>query len=631
MIDLEVSSRHVILGTSAEWWQPANAYGQANYLCVRDAGNSYFYDPLSEFLSHVEFRSPSFSILENMGFDEPPSIAGSIQLGFPPSGDDFPSRLDKLYTIAKVNRFLTGTSTDKVDTNEHGISHVNLKGTVREGCVPVAQVGGPFGSKHTWVTIDPDTLTFSFSGTSSYHPLYRDYELKTFIEAGLESGSFWYTVDPGINVGIKDVSYHHDNEGNLMGLSYTLVNSGWGLGPENQDGITPYLAYKEVRVGFGFVWQVFSSSPSSEAEFWTRYAPCFRKGIRTIRQYSREQGEAPVWHVGQSFGPNPMGYPNAYHLDQYQCWAVVTPPTYWWEAYSGLSGINGYRKVDSGPTSFVRFRRDLRSITSDLFPLAYQAQGDAYDTSIGTIKSNLLEFLFELGDVASLLDSPLNILDSLRRVHKTPYSLFKAFLDDLSDATLFYSFMLSPSVRLAEEMADKAKELSQSFDVFFGYQTVNGEAGYEIGDELPDFTGCIVTGRAKMRVRVPADTLWSVLLPLDRLNLLPSFSNYWETIRLGFLIDWFFNIQSKLNVIDNTIKFLALDMGQTVNSVTLYKPIIPSGPNASFVVDEGTSYVYYCRYVLPTFQSFTPTRLNILGGQGVPNWLVAGSLFYKLS
>jgi hypothetical protein len=33
---------------------------------------------------------------------------------------------------------------------------------------------------------------------------------------------------------------------------------------------------------------------------------------------------------------------------------------------------------------------------------------------------------------------------------------------------------------------------------------------------------------------------------------------------------------------------------------------------------------------LPAAQVFTPTRLAVLGSSGIPSWLSAGSLFYKL-
>lgn len=131
-----------------------------------------------------------------------------------------------------------------------------------------------------------------------------------------------------------------------------------------------------------------------------------------------------------------------------------------------------------------------------------------------------------------------------------------------------------------------------------------------------------------MRYRVPSDLVWSVVVPLEKLHVLPNMSTYWETLRLSFVVDWFFNVQSKLDVIDKTVAFMALEMGQTVNSVTLYKPVDSS---VTFSHSKETAYKYYARYVLKSFQPFSPTRFGVVAGHGVPSWLTAGSLFYKLT
>jgi hypothetical protein len=309
---------------------------------------------------------------------------------------------------------------------------------------------------------------------------------------------------------------------------------------------------------------------------------------------------------------------------------------YDWESYSGISGENGYRKVDTGSTSFVRFRQEATGIANDLLAVPFLAQGDAYDTGFGLLKTNVLEFLLETGDIASLVGSPFDMVSAFYSNGANPFMIkngvsgvvkfIKLWLDMCTDATLLYSFMINPNLKLALEVSSKAQRLLQSFDLFFGWQDINGKAQYTVGGELPYFTGSHVVGRAKMRVRIPPDSVLAALMPLDRLGVLPTFSRYWETLHLSFLIDWFFNVKSKLDVIDKTMKFMALDVAYVTNSVTLYKPIVPT----NFQVEDDSSYKYYVRFVLPAAQVFTPTRLAVLGSSGIPSWLSAGSLFYKL-
>jgi hypothetical protein len=265
--------------------------------------------------------------------------------------------------------------------------------------------------------------------------------------------------------------------------------------------------------------------------------------------------------------------------------------------------------------------------------MGFQAQGDAWDSNIVILKANILEFLFELGDIASLIGSPVDLLiklgrsEELARKGKRPVAALQLLLEAFTDAQLFYSFMLRPNVQLSIEVSQKAGRLLRSFDSFFGWREIHGRVVYEIGDELPFFTGSHVVGRSKMRVRIPPDSALATVLPLEELGVLPSLSRYWETLRLSFVIDWFFNIQSKLDVIDKTMRYMALDVAYVTNSVTLYKPIVPT----DFVVEDETAYKYYARWVLPSAQTFTPTRLNILGASGPPSLLTAGSLFYKLA
>lgn len=633
-IDLKDHTDGVELGTSLYASTYADYGHNTNFGSVRLPENSYFHDPLLADLQRIEFRYTRFPIFGNFGnVDESPSIEkDSTLVGFPPSPSDLPTKLDRLNSIDAVFRFLSGDANDLLVSNEHTTAHVNLTGEVHVGSVPALQVGGPDGNFfwHVYLTGSPPS-SFEFDiplPSWATRPIWNeDFGVGT-IKERLLAGYYSYTVSPGIDCSVKDFVTHH-SEGHLVGVAYTVVNDGWG---SPGDGISGYLAHKEIRIGIGFSWHTFNSEPTTSAYFFERISPGFKKRVRTIKAYDRAYGQPIVWYLASSFGANPNSWTSDVLFMEdgsWGCWTCSTPPRRGWEQYSGITGPLGYRKIDTGPTSFLRFRRDVHQISNDLLAVGFLAQCDAFDTSFTVLKSNLLETLLEMGDVFSLISNPVALIKRIRKFPETDkIHGVKLMLDFLSDATLYYSFMLNPTIELADEMSAKAERLSRSFNQFFGFKTIMGKASYEIGDELNgSFSGCVVVAHSKMRVRVPPDIVWSAVMPLEAMHLLPDLSTYWETLRLSFVVDWFFNVQSKLDVVDHTIKFMALDTGNCVNSVTLYKPILPTG----FSVGDETSYKYYCRYVLTAPQVFTPTALNVLGAQGIPNWLVAGSLFYKLS
>lgn len=649
MIDLVDHSDLVRLGTSHYSPSVYNYGHNPSVWVVRDTSDQYNVDPLisdtslypsANCISLLEFRRPQkFSVIDNFqqGTDSTRSSVNTIH-GYKPSPFDMPVGLNRLAAITHLTRFLSGESDDKVVTNEHNVAHVNLSGTIHIGAVENQRPGGPDGDFFYGAYVDPgNPSTYTLYG-HSYDVGIANWDIPTVdvvgwiterYEAGLytQYGGLW-----NANSEIQNLRFIWQ-DGCLQAVTYTLINTGWGM---PGDGITDYLAYKVYKVGLGVIWGVphpwLQTGPTTDGQLWRRVGATLVKYIKCVKQYSRNYGEPPVWYISPSTaGSNPLNWSSSHSFrgDGAMVWACNTSPRRQWEAYSGISGPGGYRKINSGITSLAQFRDDVRNVSKDLLCMGFLAQGDAYDTQFQVVKTNLVEFLTELADIASLLESPADLVIRFIVEGKTrnTFRAIKLFLDTLSDAKLYYSFMLQPTVKLAAEMAQKASRLSKVFETYLGYQTINGKANYVVGEEFPNLTDCVVVGRSKLRVRIPPDSLLAALMPLEKLHLLPDLSNYWETLRLSFVVDWFFNVQSKLDVIDKTIRFMALDVGTAVNSVAVYKPIIPSG----FVVEDDACWKYYTRYVLTAPQVFTPTRLNVLGGTGVPSFVTAGALLYKFT
>lgn len=590
-----------------------------------------YYDPMMDVMRLLEFRSPRVSMLELAGWNSPVQALSTSQVfGYRPSVYDLPAKLNKLHTLSQVLRFLSG-STSQVDDTEHDIAHFNLVGRVHEGAYDSPYTGN-YGVFHTACTVDSSHTSYSHTGTlpgGVALPTLTVQDLPSIV-ADVDAGVHDLIVNPGVSVFVRDLRFVLD-DGGLSIVKYKLIYGAYG---SPGDGISNWLWYKEVEVAYGIVWEYTNTPPTEYFTLYDRSHAMLYKSVHCVKHYARALGSTPDWYLSPiEFGSKPDEWPDAGQFSGNAVWHVSKTPTYGWQEYSGISGFQGSIKQNTGQTSYITFRQESETILNDLLVMGFQAQGDAWDNNIVILKTNILEFLTEVGEISSLLSSPTDIILGLAESYKKLnsgkgiLSVMRRFLGLLSDATLFYSFMLRPNVMLAAESAAKASRLHRSFDSFFGWQTIYGEASYTIGDELPQFAGSTCVGRSKMRVRIPPDSALAAVLPFEKLGLLPGASRYWETLRLSFLIDWFFNVKSKLDVIDKTMRFMALDVQYVTNSVTLYKSINENG----FMVEDGTAYKYYARWSLPESQTFTPTRLAILGASGPPSWLVAGSLFYKLS
>lgn len=638
MLNVVNHSDQIRLGVT-HYHAPTRTYGfdssYRNYNVLRYATDLYGYDPLLADIGGLEFRRPDLvPIRGNFGYPGDDVIANVKPIyGFPLSMFDMPSKITRLATMSSVLQFITGDKGIADMSNEHSAAHTNIIGSIDVGAVCNPTPGGPNSNFYLGASIDVGGVGFSQWGDARTLgitvPTMPTRDLVGLITERYEAG--FYSVIGGpwdANASIRDLKFYFENDC-LMAVTYTLWNAGWG---SPGDGITDFLAEKWLKVGFGVVWGVTNSytqtQPTTNASYMERFPVALRKFVKCYRHYFRKKGNQPVYFTSPTFlGSSPDYWPTANcRTEPSYCWSCSTNPQRGWESYSGISGEGGYRKINTGTTSFYQFRNEARRWGNDLLVMGFLAQTDAYEQNYRFIQANLVETLSELGDIMALVENPFDLIRGLLSLRggRVDHSV-RELVNMFTDATLYYSFMLSPTISLAEEMASKASGLLKKLDTFFGYQTINGKATYIIGEEIPSLAGSVVVGHSKMRVRVPPDSLLAMILPLEKLHLLPDFSTYWETLRMSFVVDWLFNVQGKLSVIDNTVKQMALDCGGVVNSVTLYKPI----QSCNFMVEDDSSYKYFSRWVLPGPQVFTPTTLGVLSGSGVPNWLVAGSLIYK--
>jgi hypothetical protein len=241
--------------------------------------------------------------------------------------------------------------------------------------------------------------------------------------------------------------------------------------------------------------------------------------------------------------------------------------------------------------------------------------------------TNLIETLVELEDFLALLD----FRDMLVKFLKRGFSI-RRILSILSSAKLLYSFGIAPNVGYAEEVVSKYRFILPKITSITRPFWLKGSYTYYPGsNEVSEFQGLKLVGHAKICLSTPLDVVLPIFLSLDEMGLLPNLSRVWDCLPFSFFVDWFFNVSSKLEVIDNTARLCMYNIyAATLSTKILYEFSEEDCESYNFSCDDETGYSYYCRYTLKNLQPFTPTRFNILAGRGIPDFSLFGSLLYKL-
>jgi hypothetical protein len=476
-------------------------------------------------------------------------------------------------------------------------------------------------------------------------PVYRAESRLTELKQLVNDGYF-----DAVNIGapfnynrrVYGLTWRTDALGNVDRVFYRVENTAYG---SPGDGITDYLWLKQVAVVIDVVWYSNPTPRSLDVPFGLleNYCPDIRVGIKVTRQYARALHESPGGVTSSASISTPV---DSYDLVSYP---VVTQGSFYsWlitddrpNRFHQYIGWNPYasKYEHASANDFLKFARLRSSFSSDMFPAAFFAQGDALDKGFATLHSNILETLVEIQDYLSPIDLAKDLSKILTGGFNKPGAAVWAILDFLANWKLTYSFGYAPTESLAKELSRNVAKFAAAWRNATRWQTFRGSYSYLVsGDDPPFPEGTVIRGGSKIRCRVPPDSILPYLLPLDSLGLMPSLSRVWDILPFSFIWDWFFNISGKIEVVDLTAKLSVLQIAYVVNSIKVISPFpeedqeeygFTAVPGAG-LMEPRTGYCYYGRYVLPTYQVMTPTRFGFLAGKGVPDYWLAGSLLFKL-
>lgn len=270
-------------------------------------------------------------------------------------------------------------------------------------------------------------------------------------------------------------------------------------------------------------------------------------------------------------------------------------------------------------------KRDIEIELPDLYSGLVISQARALDAGYETLEINLLESIGDTLEIRSLIDGFGSYRVFLKKLSEGKADTWSV-LDLLTDYNLLYKFGIAPTIDDAKKIADHGRRLALRYRSIQPTRPLYGQFDF-------DFDDWNVTFRTKVVVKQQTSTLLAALLPARAAGLVPNLQNVWNLVRFSFVADWFFNIDDRLAVIDNSATLLLFDIDYVVSSIKVTRTL-PSSDYESYGFSpsgsDGVVFSYYCRMMSDTLLRYGKTKHDFLQAKGPTDITVAASLVYKL-
>ena len=307
-----------------------------------------------------------------------------------------------------------------------------------------------------------------------------------------------------------------------------------------------------------------------------------------------------------------------------------------------LDQVIGYdlalgRFRDTYPGTFKYFERVASLALREATPLTFLASKDAIEEHFAYFESNHIEAIAEISEILA----PVDVLKLMRALPSKALSgktvVMLALFNILADATLTYNLGIAPTVSDAEDISLNARNFQTrilSGEVFKA-NTLHGKFSCAVPPELiGGLEGAVAIVRSTVRMKPMLDSLLPALLPFKALGLLPSFSTLWDLFPGSFILDWWTDTGTALDIVDNSMLMLAMETDYCVHSIKIVHNIPDCDlreVGASSLNADGAEpgYSLYLRYVSRSLPTFGPTRYPVISS-GISSYSTAGALTYKI-
>lgn len=507
---------------------------------------------------------------------------------------------------------------------EHSIYHTNIVGVVKDGQF----LRDPFNYPQyhdpryagvmftTGQTFEP-TYLISYSGTSS-----KGYFAQRLpqLQAEVQAGDWNYTAG-GVDY------FHHSLE--FRADEYTVDEVSYQWGYIYYDGGSQIYTRRTwkilLRYSFPLTQYIALDGQQVPNSYFSWYVMTYFYTVDPL---------IVSWALGD---PEPPRVGNPGHVS---FWADFQDYTY----LSSLGSLTGFEQgvglhsdgsasvpmVTHNPGNLLCFEKQVQAVEKDLYVGNYFSFSEAVKSGMSGLESNNLENLAQIQGLLAVIPATIDLYGLVRGISKGDFSL-KRLLDFLVNVNLMMKFGYAPTLGDAEEIVRKAKPLR---DALFGEPhvvTSYGRWGISVPTSMLPFEGAYLYAGSKVRFGINSDMYLPYFLNADRLGLLPTLSRVWAIIPFSFVIDYFFNIERKLDIVDNFFRYMVLDLKYVTHSLRLdwefTSEFMDEFSFSRGLSGKPTGYRTFIRYVSNVPPMVTPSRLPIFEPR-IPSWDTVGSLVY---
>lgn len=271
----------------------------------------------------------------------------------------------------------------------------------------------------------------------------------------------------------------------------------------------------------------------------------------------------------------------------------------------------------------------------DLRPSAFYSASDALQKHIEVLQANHLENLSQLSGLLSILPNLTKLPRIVSKLTKGDPSAIVEAIDYITDAIIKFRFAQSPTVGDTIELVttDVLGELrsllqSKTYTLYGDFFWEFPEVDNYMGD------GRLVLGtRSKVNITIDMSTLLANYLTANSMGLLPTLSRTWAVIPFSFVVDWFTNMDDRLQAVDNQLLWLCLRTNWSLHSYTVsYYPsesVLSSYGLEAPDPDEPFRVTAYFRELSLIGPILRDSRFDFLAPNHGPDPLTVGALTWQ--
>jgi hypothetical protein len=327
--------------------------------------------------------------------------------------------------------------------------------------------------------------------------------------------------------------------------------------------------------------------------------------------------------------------------------SVDRPAVYAWTvakhqpAEVGISNLESFQRRGTDfwtdrHLAFNNFCYSMYDAAKGIRPSSFLSASDGLSSSLEVLSANHLENLLSLTKVAQAFPDVKSIARVVARIAKGDVSAIPLLVDVITDHILKLRFAAEPASVDVREILTTDIDAALERLLKVSWFTLYGSFSYDFTqDENSWGPGQLsLVTRSKCRVRLDMTTSMAAFLTLNGLGLAPTLSRIWDNVPFSFVVDWFTNMDDRLEAVDNQLLWLCVYTLFCVHSYTLTYTPSEEELDLYGLVQTPTGQPFRLQWYRRDFTQLPPrltdSRFNLLSGSGGPRPETVGSFMYQL-